>query len=878
MAESLARTDAGAVAVADRPAAAGAPPGPLQVGSLKAALQQQRKAHIDRFRADQHVGRLLKGLSRVTDSVLVRLWAGTGFPSDWTLFAVGGYGRGELQPHSDVDLLLLTAVSPGPREIGLIERFIGACWDIGLEIGHSVRTPAQCGEEALADVTVMTSLLERRRVAGSRKLAGRLDEVMQGLLVPATFLRDKLLEMRQRHQKYEDTPYSLEPNCKESPGALRDLQVIGWVTRAAGLGLGWNALVQAGVIEPLEARQLQRHEGQLKRIRAWLHILSNRREDRLVFDLQPAVAREMGLHASSSRALSESLMQRYYLAAKAITQLSTILLQSLEQRLLGRPPAEAVPLDADFDRIDDLLDLRDPDGFERNPELLLRAFLMMQSHPGLSGITVRTLRALWHARFRIDARFRNDPVNRTAFLALLQAPRGVTHELRRMNKWSVLGRYLPAFRRIVGRMQHDLFHVYTVDQHILMVVRNLRRFMQAEHAHEYPLCSQLIVNFERPWLLVVAALFHDIAKGRGGDHSVLGERDADRFCRQHGILGEDRALVRFLVREHLSMSTTGQKKDLTDPDVIREFADRVGSERRLIALYLLTVADIRGTSSKVWNAWKGKLLEDLYRATLACLAGNNLKPAARMDTRRSEAARLLLLYGIQGEQYETFWESLDIGYFLRHEPHDIAWHTRVLHRVLTPTAPIVKTRLSPIGEGFEVLVYTVDQPGLFARICSYFDRKNLSILEARVHTTRTGYALDSFMVVDPDLHLPYRDVLALVEVELAERLQQPFAVGELKPAAPARLSRRSRAFPLPPKVDLRSDDSGRRYHLSVTSTDRTGLLYDIARVLAQNGVDMYGARVATLGERAEDIFTVDGERLGGEKERLRLERELLAVL
>ena len=851
---------------------------PDSTPSLKAELRQLRSAQIERFRSDGHVGRLLKGLARAADSVLVRLWERSGLPADWALFAVGGYGRAELQPHSDVDLLLLTRAAPDNDQARMIERLIGACWDIGLEIGHSVRTPAQCAEEALADVTVMTSLLERRQLAGSRKLARELAGVMDGLLVPATFLRDKMLEMRQRHQKYEDTPYSLEPNCKESPGALRDLQVIAWVTRAAGLGLGWNALVRAGVIEPLEARQLQRHERLLQRMRAWLHILSNRREDRLVFDLQPAVARAMGFEATSSRALSESLMQRYYLAAKAISQLSTILLQSLEQRLLGRPPADAVALDADFNRIDDQLDLREADGFERNPQLLLRAFLMMQSHPELSGITVRTLRALWHARFRIDARFRNDPVNRAAFISLLRAPRGVTHELRRMNTWSVLGRYLPAFRRIVGRMQHDLFHVYTVDQHILMVVRNLRRFMQAEHAHEYPLCSQLIANFDKPWLLVVAALFHDIAKGRGGDHSTLGERDVDRFCRQHAVLGEDRALVRFLVRHHLSMSLTGQKRDLTDPEVIREFADLVGTERRLIGLYLLTVADIRGTSSKVWNAWKGKLLEDLYRATRARLAGNDVMPHAQMDSRRTEATRLLLLYGIDSDRYRTFWESLDIGYFLRHEPNDIAWHTRVLHKVMAPASPVVKTRLSPIGEGFEVLVYMRDQPALFARICSYFDRKNLSILEARVHTTRTGYALDSFMVVDPDLHLPYRDVLTLVEVELAELLQRGFAVSELKPAAPARLSRRSRAFPLPPKVDLRSDDSGKRYHLSVTSTDRTGLLYDIARVLAQNGINMYGARVATLGERAEDIFTMDGERLGAEKDRLRLERELLAVL
>ena len=846
--------------------------------ALRTALRRMRVERIDRFRQDAHVDRLLKGLSRDTDRVLRHLWRESGLPSGAALYAVGGYGRGGLQPQSDVDILLLLAEAPDESRARMVERFIGSCWDVGLAIGHSVRTPAQCAEEAAADLSVMTSLLERRLLAGSRKLAAALDRAMEGLLDPATFLRDKMLETRQRHQKYEDTPYSLEPNCKESPGALRDLQVIAWVARAAGLGQGWDALVRAGVIEPLEARQLQRHERFLQRIRAWLHILANRREDRLVFDLQPAVAQAMGFQASGSRALSESLMQRYYLAAKAITQLSTILLQSLELRLLGRPADEAVPLDDDFARVGDLLALRRPDGFEGNPRLLLRAFRMLQEQPGLVGMTVPTLRALWHARFRIDARFRTDPENRATFLAILQAPRGVTHELRRMNQWSVLGRYLPAFRRIVGRMQHDLFHVYTVDQHILMVVRNLRRFMQAEHAHEYPLCSQLIADFERPWLLVVAALFHDIAKGRGGDHSELGERDADRFCRQHGIAGEDRALVRFLVREHLSMSVTAQKKDLGDPAVIADFAARVGSERRLVALYLLTVAAIRGTSAKVWNAWKGKLLEDLYRATLAELAGDGTKPAVQMDDRRREAARLLLLHGIEGDRYAAFWESLDIGYFLRHEPQDIAWHTRVLHRLGAPAQPVVRTRLDPLAEGFEVLVYTRDQPGLFARICGYFDRKHLSVLEARVHTTRTGYALDSFIVVDPDLALPYRDMLALVEAELAELLGRELDPAALKPAVPARLSRRSRAFPLPPKVDLRADESGRCYFLSVTTTDRTGLLYDIARVLAQNGIELYGARVATLGERAEDVFTMDGERLATEKDRLRLERELLGVL
>jgi [protein-PII] uridylyltransferase len=426
-------------------------------------------------------------------------------------------------------------------------------------------------------------------------------------------------------------------------------------------------------------------------------------------------------------------------------------------------------------------------------------------------------------------------------------------------------------------MQHDLFHVYTVDQHILMVVRNLRRFMQAEHAHEYPLCSQLIVNFDKPWLLVVAALFHDIAKGRGGDHSVLGERDADRFCRQHGILGEDRALVRFLVRHHLSMSVTGQKKDLTDPDVIRAFADLVGSERRLMALYLLTVADIRGTSAKVWNAWKGKLLEDLYRATLACLAGNNMKPLARMDTRRTEATRLLLLSGIQSDQYKFFWDSLDIGYFLRHEPSDIAWHARVLHRLRSPTAPVVKTRISPIGEGFEVLstrsTGRACSPGSAATSTARISRSSKPACTPRA----PGHALDTFMVVDPDLYLP---------IGICSRWWKWNCRSACRAASRSPRSSRRRlpavaTLPRIPAATEGGSASGRVGQALPPLGDIYRPHRPALRPRAHPGSERHRhlrARVATLGERAEDIFTVDGERLGSEKARLRLERELLAVL
>ncbi|MDO4233311.1 MAG: nucleotidyltransferase domain-containing protein, partial [Lautropia sp.] len=453
---------------------------PTRIAELRQQHQQAREQRIERFRIDQRVGLLMRGLADDTDRTLRQLWTEAAMPADWTLFAVGGYGRGELQPHSDVDLLLLgPEEGPTTEAIPAIECFIGACWDIGLEIGHSVRSPSECAEEAGAEISTMTALLERRLLIGSRRTARLLTGAMAGRLQLPMFLRDKLLEMRQRHHKFEDTPYSLEPNCKESPGALRDLQVISWISHAAGLGRSWGALVQAGVIEPLEARQLQRHERLLKRIRAWLHILAGRREDRLIFDLQPSVASAMNFRGDGPRACSEKLMRAYYLAAKAITQLSTLLVQSLEIRILHPNPGPALPIDEHFDQIDDKLDLRDPDEFERDPRLILQAFRTLQLQRSLNGMTVRTLRALWHARFQIDARYRRDPVNRACFLSILQTPEGITHTLRLMNQWSVLGRYLVPFWRIVGRMQHDLFHVYTVDQHTLMVIRNLRRFMMA---------------------------------------------------------------------------------------------------------------------------------------------------------------------------------------------------------------------------------------------------------------------------------------------------------------------------------------------------------------------------------------------------------------
>jgi [protein-PII] uridylyltransferase len=470
---------------------------------------------------------------------------------------------------------------------------------------------------------------------------------------------------------------------------------------------------------------------------------------------------------------------------------------------------------------------------------------------------------------------RRNPLAQLLFLQILQQPRGIVHEFRRMNQYGILGRYLPEFGRIVGQMQHDLFHVYTVDQHILMVLRNVRRFTMQELAHEFPLCSQLISGFERHWLIYIAALYHDIAKGRGGDHSRLGGQEARRFCRRHGLAPEDTELVAFLVEQHLAMSSVAQKEDVHDPEVVHAFAERVGSERKLIALYLLTVADIRGTSPKVWNGWKAKLLEDLFRATRRSLTGETLPLDAALAEKQAEAARLLRLYALSDSVKDRFWSQLDTTYFLRHDPQEIAWQTRNLHFRVQSEVPVVRARLAPFGDGLQVMIYTPDREALFARICGYFERAGFNIVEAKIHTTRNGYALDTFLVMGQGTGAHYRDMIAMIEAELAGDLESKAPLG---PPRGGRLSRRVRHFPVSPVVDIRPDERGAYHVLSIVASDRPGLLYGIARLLARYHVNLHTAKINTLGDRAEDVFLVSGDVLREPKNVLQLEQELLAEL
>jgi [protein-PII] uridylyltransferase len=869
-----------------------------ELPALRAQYHQDKAALLESVRmsggSTRGVRATLQALSRLADDALRTLWERAGFDQRCALVAVGGFGRGELFPHSDVDVLLMLPDGDAPEHDDAlrsrIEHFIGSCWDAGLEIGSSVRTIQDCLAEAAKDVTVQTSLLESRLIAGSTGLYAVFVNHLQKAMDPRAFLVAKTLEMRQRHNKFENTPYALEPNCKESPGGLRDLQLILWITKAAGLGRNWDELVRTGLATALEVRQIKRNESLLSLIRARLHLLAGRREDRLVFDLQTAVAESFGFRSEAADGAmapvraSEQLMRRYYWAAKAVTQLNQILLLNIEERL--NPSTHALrPINERFYEKAGMIEVASDDIYHRHPHAILETFLLFESTVGIRGLSARTLRALYNARSLMTARFRNDPVNRDTFRRILQQPAGITHAMRLMNQTSVLGRYLWVFRKIVGQMQHDLFHVYTVDQHILMVLRNVRRFFMAEHAHEYPSCSQLAAGWDKPWILYVAALFHDIAKGRGGDHSEVGARDVRRFCLVHGIDRQDSKLIEFLVAEHLTLSRVAQKADLSDPDVIAAFAKRVGNERYLTALYLLTVADIRGTSPKVWNAWKGKLLEDLFRYTLRVLGGRAPDADADIEARKREARVLLALHAEPFESQKVLWDTLDVSYFMRHEAGDIAWHARQLARHVRAEQPqdgrderltaIVRARQSTVGEGLQVMVYTADRSDLFARICGYFDQAGFSIVDAKVHTAKNGYALDTFQVVTSMLPEHYQELTNMVEADLLQALQ---ATDSLPVPGRGRVSRRVKSFPIAPRVDLHPDEKAQRWLLSISASDRPGLLYLVARVLARHEISVQLAKVTTLGERVEDTFLVHGPKLQQNRMQIEIETELLEAL
>jgi [protein-PII] uridylyltransferase len=854
----------------------------LNTDEIKKTLGEARELLRQRYQETGNGAALLRSHCRVVDRILRHAWRRMDMHHSLALLAVGGYGRQQLFPYSDIDLLVLF---PAPKQAGTelddaitcrLEQWVRLLWDIGLEVGHSVRSLDQCAEEAAKDITVQTSLLEARQLAGNKRLFQQFSHNLTIGLDPGAFFDAKLFEQEQRHERYHDATYNLEPNIKESPGGLRDLQNVLWVSRAAGLGKSWPELSRHALITPSEVRLAVRHHAILRDLRIRLHYLAGRREDRLLFDYQTPLAEELHIKAKRPRRSGEMLMQRYYRAAKAVSQLNAILMLSLRSKIFPDTENAPVIINERFQKRGELLEVRDEKLFEKDTSAILESMLLLQQHPEMKAHSAGTLRALWRAASLINKSFRRNPRNRELFMQILRQSRGLTRELRLMNSYGILGRYIPAFGRIVGQMQHDLFHVYTVDEHILMVVRNLRRFMSTEYSHEYPLCSRLISEFSRPEVLYIAALFHDIAKGRNGDHSTLGKKDAHFFCENHGVSFEDTELVVWLVENHLLMSLTAQKKDLSDNRVIADFASRMENERRLVALYLLTVADIRGTSPKVWNGWKGKLLEDLFRATRSYLSGESFDFDEGVAGRKDKVLQLLGIAGVAASAYEQFLSALDPAYLFLHDPQEIAWHAGHLHWRMKSPVPVVKARLAPAGTGIQVLVYTADQKDLFARICGFFDQIDYNIAQAQIHTSRHGYALDSFLILDPiNLDEEHREAIRFIEHDLVQQLKHQVP---LQPPLQGRLSRHLKHFPIRPEIDIELDEGGTYHILSVVAGDQPGLLSRIAQVLAEFAVSVHGARINTLGERAEDTFLITGSVLNDTRSLVHLETRLLKAL
>ena len=820
------------------------------------SLKRNQALLRDGFFQHNNTRKLLKQQSKLVDDVLQQIWLQFDLSALACLVAVGGYGRGELFPHSDVDLLILLPNNPAASLNAKVERVVGLFWDIGLAVGHSVRNLDECITEAKKDVTVQTNLLESRLIIGNSSLFANLQAQMSSTMDVGAFFKAKLHEQEQRYARYDDTEYNLEPNIKESPGGLRDLQVVLWILRSLNMGGDWKALVKRNLISQTELRQIAKHEQHLQMLRIRLHYMANRREDRLIFDLQNTLAEDLGFSNTKRYRASEQLMRNYYKSAKAVGLFNEILLKLLKE--LASPEAiEVSPINARFESYNGLLNAKSNTLLQRNPSCIFEIFLLLQQHPELTGISATLLRTLQRVKNLVNRDFRQNTKNKTLFIEMLKQPNGVTETLKRMNRYGVLGNYIPAFGRIIGQMQHDLFHVYTVDEHILHVLGNLERFSIKAFSHEFPLCSKLFSAFDSPHLLYLGALFHDIAKGRGGDHSQLGTSDAKRFCRQHGLSKEDFQLVAWMVGLHLTMSSTAQKSDLSEQQVIEGFSLLMKDERHLTALYLLTVADIRGTSPKVWNAWKAKLLETLFLSSQRLLNGNSGGRMDELALRKAEAQATLNHYSILERSYLPLWHNLGEQYFLRHTSQEIAWHSRLLLRHIDTKEPIVRARLSPAGDGIQVMIYTPDRDDLFACICSFFERIGYTILEAKIYTSQNAYALDSFLVLDQsDKSVSYRDLLNYIEYELGDSLRS-----NTSQTAPTkgRLSRQVKHMPIKSKVTIETVLASNNHKLEIVAGDRPGLLSMIAHAFLTHEVHIQTAKINTLGKRAEDVFLISGK-------------------
>ena len=838
-------------------------PNSLEV--FKATLKNATDVLTQRFKAGRAASELVCARSNIVDMILIQAWLQY-FPenqSDIALLAVGGYGRGELHPSSDVDVQILLDNDEGQHNEAL-SQFITFLWDIGLEIGHSVRTLKECVAEATADITVATNLQEGRLLIGPSELFDKQRELCapDKIWPSKDFFQAKLNEQITRHQKYHDTAYNLEPNIKESPGGLRDIQVIGWVAKRHFGEDTLEELVKHQFLTRQEYQSL--HEGQafLWKVRFGLHVISGRREDRLLFDHQRELAKQFGYRDDRHHLAVEYFMKQYYRTVMELSRLNEMLLQLFkEEILLSEDSSEPIKINSRFQSRKGFLEVTYDGVFKRYPFALLEVFLILEQHPELKGVRANTIRLIRDHRYLINQQFRSDLRCKSLFMEIMRQTEGVTHELRRMNLYGILAAYLPVFENIVGQMQHDLYHVYTVDEHTLTVIRNLRRYTVPEFFHEFPLCSNIMLNVPKQEIVLLAGLFHDIAKGRGGNHSELGAEDAMEFCKSHGLSNFDSNLVAWLVRSHLIMSSTAQRKDITDPDVVQTFAQEMGDKMHLDYLFLLTVSDIRATSSSVWNSWKGTLLRELYSATDAAFRrglGNPVIQSERVKDYQRQARETLVKKGVLEKDIDVLWDTFGDEYFIRYSPNEIIWHTENILQAENISTPLILLRKRPQGDGTEIFIHAEYNSNLFTIISSLIEQINLTVLDARIFTSQDNYTLDTFLVLEAD-GSQLTDTLRIDELKekLIHYITQPDAA---TPGITKHIPRAAKHFKFPTRVSFENNEIQNQTMMKVVAYDRPGLLSQIGSAMHACNITLHKAKIATFGEKAEDIFFITDDQ------------------
>jgi [protein-PII] uridylyltransferase len=831
---------------------------------VKQLLRQKDTELREKFNPHKSVAKLLKEKSDFIDEILTCCWQHYlgEHAGQLALCAVGGYGRKELFPYSDIDLVVLLDSEDTRPYQDELSNFFTFLWDIGLKLGQSVRSVKQCVEAAVADQTIMTSLMESRLITGSTTLRKALKQrISPDKIWPSDqFFAAKMEEQRQRYAKFHDTAYNLEPNIKEGPGGLRDRQVISWVFKRHYNASSIKELIKYSFLPESEYLELVAALEVLWRIRYALHLLTNRCEDRLIFDYQRDLAQQFGFSTEHQQYNQdvEQFMQFYFKTVLGLERLNEMLLQLFNERFVaGEDVYKTLPLNDKFVVINGYLEASDETIFERHPLTLLEIFLILEQNSSIKGVRATTIRLIRKNLHLIDDDFRHNKAANRLFIEALRQPRGITDQLRRMNRYGVLAAYIPCFANIVARMQYDLFHIYTVDEHTLFVIRNLRRFALEKHFDELPFCNDIFLLIAKPELLYLAALFHDIAKGRNGDHSVIGEDIAREFCLQHELSAHDTNLVCWLVRNHLVMSMTAQRKDISDPDVIHQFAQSVGSLEYLNYLYLLTVADIRATNPELWNAWKDALLKELYSVTYRTLHRGLQNPvtlAERLLANKKEAKDELLKLGILEPVILNSWQHTGDDYFLRYSADEIAWHTIAIASSKEDELPLVLLRPQTQRGSAEVFVYTKNEEAIFSLSTATLDQLGLTILDARIMTTTDDYVLNSFLVLEQSGE-PINELFR--EVHICTALRNNLLHREVKKHKNIhRQSRQAKHFPIPTSVQFHADPLNRHTIIELITTDHAGLLSKIGRAFVQQNIHLHSAKISTIGSRAEDMFYI----------------------